>query len=66
MRAQHAHVILVQPYQNRRTAETVARQANAVVIDLAQQPGALRGTDTYFELMDSIVDALAAALRRAP
>lgn len=66
MRAQHAHVILVQPYQNRRTAETVARQANAVVVDLAQQPGAVRGTETYFELMDAIVDALAAALGRTP
>ena len=65
MRAQHARVILVQPYQNRRTAETVARQTDGVVIDLAHQPGALPGTETYFELMDSIVHSLAAALGRA-
>ena len=31
MKGQHAGVIIVQPYQNRRTAETVARQTNATV-----------------------------------
>ena len=62
MRATKAHVILIQPYQNRRTAETVARQTGATVLDVAQQPGAIPGTATYFELMDSIVKTLAAAL----
>ncbi len=62
MRAAQARLILVQPYQNRRTAETVARQTNGLVLELAHQPGAKRGTDTYFSLMDSIVQALAAAL----
>lgn len=63
MRAQDAHVILVQPYQNRRTAETVARETGATVLDMAQQPGAIKGTDTYFQLMDSIVKTLATALQ---
>jgi len=63
MRAANARVILVQPYQNRRTAETVARQTNAVVLDIAQQPGALDHTDTYFELMDHMVRTLVAALQ---
>jgi len=62
MNAQGARVILVQPYQNRRTAETVARQTNATVLDLAQQPGAIARTDTYFDLMDHIVRTLATAL----
>ncbi len=62
MRAEKVHVILVQPYQNRRTAETVARQTGATVLEVAQQPGAIRGTATYFELMDSIVRTLASAL----
>ena len=62
MRAEDAHVILVQPYQNRRTAETVARQTGATVLDMPQQPGAVPGTSTYFELMDSIVKTLAGAL----
>jgi len=63
MRAADARVILVQPYQNRRTAETVARQTNAVVLDIAQQPGALKGTDTYFELMDYMIRTLVTAFQ---
>lgn len=63
MKAANARVILVQPYQNRKTAETVARQTNAVVLDIGQQPGALKNTDTYFELMDYMVGTLATALR---
>jgi ABC-type Zn uptake system ZnuABC Zn-binding protein ZnuA len=63
MKAQNAHVILVQPYQNRRTAEKVARQTNAVVLDIGQQPGAYQNTATYFELMDHMVGTLATAFR---
>ena len=63
MKAAPARVILVQPYQNRKTAETVARQTEAVVLDIAQQPGARQNTATYFDLMDHIVATLAAAFR---
>jgi zinc/manganese transport system substrate-binding protein len=62
MRAMKARVILVQPYQNRKTAETVARQTGAVVLDIPQQPGAMPNTTTYFDLMDYLVRTLAAAL----
>ena len=62
MKAQNAHIILVQPFQNRKTAETVARQADGVVLDMAQQPGAIKGTETYFQLMDYMVNTLATAL----
>jgi zinc/manganese transport system substrate-binding protein len=64
MRAEHARVILVQPFQNRKTAETVARQTDAVVLDMPQQPGARKTTDRYFQLMDYIVSTLAAALEQ--
>ena len=63
MRADNAHIILVQPFQNRRTAETVARQTDAVVLDVSQQPGAVKDTDTYFQLMDYIVNTMATALQ---
>ncbi|HSE51738.1 MAG TPA: metal ABC transporter substrate-binding protein [Gemmatimonadales bacterium] len=62
MKATGARVILVQPYQNRKTAETVARQTAAVVLDVGQQPGAIKGTEGYFSLMDFIVRTLAAAM----
>lgn len=61
MKAESARVILVQPYQNRKTAEKVARQTDAVVLDLGQQPGALKDTDTYFGLMDHMVRTLSTA-----
>jgi len=38
MKSTNAKVILVQPFQNRRTAETVARQTGATVLDVPQQP----------------------------
>ena len=63
MKSANAHLVLVQPYQNRKTAETVARQADGVVIDYSQQPGALKGTTTYFDLMDTLVKTMAAALQ---
>jgi zinc/manganese transport system substrate-binding protein len=62
MKATRARVILVQPYQNRKTAETVARQTNATVVDMPQQPGAVPNTTTYSDLMDYLVRSLVAAL----
>lgn len=62
MQATKARVILVQPYQNRKTAETIARQTNAMVLDMPQQPGAIPGTASYVELMDHLVRTLVAAL----
>ena len=65
MKAQKAHVILVQSFQNRRTAETVARQTDATVLDITQQPGAIAKTDTYFMWMDYVIHTLATALGKA-
>ena len=65
MRNTGAKLILVQPYQNRKTAETVARQTGGTVVDLSQQPGAVPNTDTYFALMDNVVKTLAKALQEA-
>ncbi len=64
MRAQHARVIIVQPYQNRRTAETVARQTDGLVLDISQQPGAIPNTTSYFDLMDHVVTTIASALEQ--
>ena len=63
MRNDHIHAILVEPYQNRRTAETVAADTGAVVVDVAQFPGAIKGTEgDYIASMDYIVHAIAKAL----
>ena len=62
MRRESAKVILVQPFQNRKTAETVARQTGASVLDTPQQPGAVSSSTTYFDMVDNIVRALATGL----
>ena len=62
MKRANAKVILVQPFQNRKTAETVARQTGASVLDTPQQPGAIGGTTTYFDMVDNIVRQLANGL----
>jgi len=62
MKRGNVKVILVQPFQNRKTAETVARQTGATVIDAPQQPGAASNTASYFDNMDNLVRAIAGAL----
>lgn len=62
MKTSKARVILVQPYQNRKTAETIARQTGATVVDMPQQPGAVANTTSYFDLMDHLVRSLVGAL----
>ena len=63
MKAQHAHVIIVDPYLNRKTAETAARSTDATVLDVTQFPGGLKGTaGGYIQLEDYLVNSLAKAL----
>jgi zinc/manganese transport system substrate-binding protein len=63
MKAEKIGVILLEPYQNRKTAETVSAKTGAVVLDFPQYPGGVKGTEAgYVELMDYLVNTLAAAL----
>jgi zinc/manganese transport system substrate-binding protein len=63
MKSENIRVIIVEPYQNRRTAETVAQRTGATVLDFAQYPGSVKGTEGgYIELMDYLVSSLAKAL----
>lgn len=63
MKETGARVIIVDPYLNRRTAETVARGTGATVVDVAQFPGGVKGTEAgYIPLMDYLVNVLAKAL----
>ena len=58
-----AKLILVEPYYETKNPELVARETGATVVELPNQPGA--GTDTYFGMIDQIVDRLAKAARSA-
>jgi zinc/manganese transport system substrate-binding protein len=63
MKEEKIRVIFVEPYLNRRTAETVARNTGAVVLDVSQFPGGVKGTEgSYIPLLDHLVDGLARAL----
>jgi ABC-type Zn uptake system ZnuABC Zn-binding protein ZnuA len=63
MKTDHVHVIIVDPYLNRRTAEAVADKTGATVVDVTQFPGGIKGTEGgYIALMDYLVSSVAKAL----
>ena len=59
MNERKIRLILVEPFQSRKTAEAVADRTNAVVVDVCQFPGGLPGTDNdYVALIDADVKAI--------
>ena len=63
MKQDKVNVIMVDPYLNRKTAETVARNTGAAVVDVTQFPGGVNGTEGgYIQMMDYLVNAIAQAL----
>jgi zinc/manganese transport system substrate-binding protein len=63
MKEVNARVVIVDPYLNRKTAETVARDTGAKVVAVTQFPGGVKGTEGgYIALMDYLVNSLATAL----
>jgi zinc/manganese transport system substrate-binding protein len=62
MRDEKIKVIIVSGWNDRRTAERVAADAGAKVLLLAHGAGALKGTDSYFDLFNYNVQQLADAL----
>jgi zinc/manganese transport system substrate-binding protein len=67
MKSEKIGVIIVEPCQNRKTAETVAADTGAKVLSFAQYPGGVKGTDAgYFQLLDYLTKTLAEALAAQP
>jgi len=62
MRDEKIKAVIVSAWNDRRTAERVAADADAKVVLLAHGAGALKGTDSYFDLFDYNVRHLAEAL----
>jgi zinc/manganese transport system substrate-binding protein len=63
MKSESVRVILLEPFQDRRTAQSIAAKTDAAIVEVTQYPGGLKGTEGgYFELLDAIVKPLAAAL----
>jgi zinc/manganese transport system substrate-binding protein len=66
MKEQHIGLVLVEPFQSRKTAEAVAERTGARVVDVCQFPGGLSGTEgDYVGLLDADVKAIASALAAA-
>jgi len=63
MKQANARVIIVDPYLNRKTADTVASHTGAKVVEVTQFPGGIKGTEGgYIAMEDYDVNAIAAAL----
>jgi zinc/manganese transport system substrate-binding protein len=63
MKDENIRVILCESYQNRKTAETVAKQTGATVVDVTQFPGGIKNvSDDYIGMIDYLVHAIASAL----
>jgi zinc/manganese transport system substrate-binding protein len=63
MKTQHIKAIIVEPFHDRKIAEKVANATGAKVVDFAQFPGGLPGTDTYVKLIDRLITNLSAAMK---
>jgi zinc/manganese transport system substrate-binding protein len=57
MKAAEVKLIAVQPYQNRKTAQTVAAHTGAVVLDFPSFPGG-KGSEGYIEWIDFLVTSV--------
>jgi len=63
MKSQKIKAIIVEPFHDRKVAEKVASATGAKVVNFAQYPGGLPGTETYVKLIDKLVANLSAALK---
>ncbi|MDI6808071.1 MAG: metal ABC transporter substrate-binding protein [Candidatus Eisenbacteria bacterium] len=63
MKAENVRVIVMEPYFNLRTAQSIASKAAARVAVLAPSVGGLEGTDTYIDLLDNDIARLTDALQ---
>ena len=63
MKAEHIKVVVMVPWADQKLAERVAQEAGAKAVTLANAVGALKGTDTYMDMLDYNVKTLAQALR---
>jgi zinc/manganese transport system substrate-binding protein len=63
MKEQKIKTIIVEPFQDKKVAEKVAGATGAKVVEFAQFPGGLSGTDSYVKLIDTLVSRLAGALK---
>jgi ABC-type Zn uptake system ZnuABC Zn-binding protein ZnuA len=62
MRAENVRIVLASAYYDPRYAELVAEKSGARVLAMANQVGAVAGTETYLDMIDYDVRQVAGAL----
>jgi zinc/manganese transport system substrate-binding protein len=65
MKAQNVKLILVEPYFDTKTPESVARETGGQVVVLLPSVGGEKGVDDYIKLFDYDLDRLVAAIKQA-
>ena len=63
MKADHVHIIGVEPYFSKRTPDTIARATAGKVVDLPPSVGGAPGATDYFTLFDVLIGRLTDAAR---
>lgn len=63
MKDQGAKVVVADPWSDRKTVDLVARDGGARALVLPSAVGGVRGVDTYTQMIDYNVNALASALK---
>jgi zinc/manganese transport system substrate-binding protein len=63
MKAEQIKVVIMAPWGDQKLAERVAQDTGAKAVTLATAVGAVKGTDTYLDMVDNNVKTLAQALR---
>ena len=63
MKDEHLKIILSAPWSDQKLAERVAQEAGAKVVLMASAVGAVKGTDSYLDMIDYNVNAVVQALR---
>lgn len=63
MKEQNVKVVIAEPYADRDTVELVARDGGARALTLPSAVGGVKGVDTYTQMIDYNVNALAGAFK---
>ena len=63
MKRENVKVMLIEPYFDLRTPNSVASQTGGKVLVMTPSVGGEKGVDSYFKLFDTVVGRLAAGLK---
>ncbi len=63
MKNKNIRIIIIEPYYPPKSAELVAKNTGAVLVELAPEVGGQPGVDDYFKLFDTNINKLIEAFK---